>query len=638
MTPIQTATASSVTVVELDRTDADRLLRVLRVCAGISLFFQAIYLLADWDCGGAHYHAIVFLHLLNLLNSLVFFALTYVRAGRAHLPLAVFAGASLVFADTAALSLLTLNREALTITVTIMMVSVAALMPWNWRWQAGLAIAAGASMAGATFIRPEAYAHIRYDWLAIAAAAGAAQYVAWSGQRYRREIASRITALNANHRLLLAEITAREAIAAAKERVHQQLRESEAKLRKIFEASTDLISISRLSDGCYLDLNESFSAATGYSREEALGQTAGDRGLFADRAQLRGFLHLIKSEGKVTNLEADIRTKSGVVHPYLISATVMELGGEPSIVAIGRDITTIKQTEEKLRREIVERTRAMEQRTEAQRELAASEGKLRKIFEVSPDSISIVRMADGEILAVNEKLCAMTGLKREELIGRKAAATGIWIKADLKRFWELLQRDGQARDVDTLLRHRSGRMIPHIITSVVAELSGEWCVISIAHEITDQKEAEAELLAAREAALAASQGEIGIPLQHVARDSHADECDPGHGGIDRRNSAQPRTKKIPRDHAQQRRCAAGADQRHPRSCQDRERPTDPRAGRLRSRKSRRYRLRDIGYSRPSQGSRTAGTVMPDVPLPARRRSAAPSPDPHQSHWQCDQIH
>ena len=102
----------------------------------------------------------------------------------------------------------------------------------------------------------------------------------------------------------------------------------------------------------------------------------------------------------------------------------------------GWDITTIKQTQEKLLREIVERTRAMEQRTEAQRELAASEGKLRKIFEVSPDSISIVRMADGEILVVNEKLCAMTGLS-EELIGRKAAATGIWIKADLKRFREL---------------------------------------------------------------------------------------------------------------------------------------------------------------------------------------------------------
>ena len=109
----------------------------------------------------------LFIKSSELLKSL---CRNYVRAGRDHLPLAVFAGASLVFADTAALSLLTLNREALTITVTIMMVSVAVLMPWNWRWQAGLAIAAGASMAGATFIRPEAYAHIRYDWLAIAAA------------------------------------------------------------------------------------------------------------------------------------------------------------------------------------------------------------------------------------------------------------------------------------------------------------------------------------------------------------------------------------------------------------------------------------------------------------------------------------
>jgi PAS domain-containing protein len=133
-----------------------------------------------------------------------------------------------------------------------------------------------------------------------------------------------------------------------------------------------------------------------------------------------------------------------VVRPYLVSATAIDLSGEACIVAISRDITTIKQTERDLiaaremmsaqietlertenhlRVEILERTRAMTQRESAVRELADSEGKLRRIFEVSPDSISIARLADGEIIAVNESLCAMTGLKPEELIGRKADET-----------------------------------------------------------------------------------------------------------------------------------------------------------------------------------------------------------------------
>ena len=88
------------------------------------------------------------------------------------------------------------------------------------------------------------------------------------------EIARRIVALQIAHRQLLGQVAEREASVAASEQVHRQLGESEAKLRKIFETSTDAITINRQSDGHYLAVNEAFSA-TGYSREEALEQTSG---------------------------------------------------------------------------------------------------------------------------------------------------------------------------------------------------------------------------------------------------------------------------------------------------------------------------------------------------------------------------
>jgi len=822
-----------------DRTNAIRLLRVLRVCAGLVVFFQMLYLAADCRWGGARLGAILPLHIFNILTAIIFLALTHLRVCRDRIYQIILVSSALIFAATAGLSILTLNGIPLTMAVTITMVAAAALVPWDWRWQAGLAIAAAGSMAAFTLVRPYADTHLGYDWLAIISAACVAHFVAVSGAGYRREIASQIMALQISHRQLMAESAEREAVAAASERMHRrladsegklrkifettsdnitinrlsdgrylevneafveafgytreetlaasagalgvwgdraQLREflkiiaatgsavnmemdarakdgstdpyvisakvielageecvvtiahniqsiketeadllrarevmraqietlertedllraeihehtramqqreearhklanSESKLRKIFETTTDAISISRVSDGRYVDLNEAFCAVTGYSREEALAESAGGLGIWADRAQLRSFLQKIKTAGTIADLELPVRTKSGTIRPYLVSATVMELDGEPCVVAIGRDITTIKQTEERLRAEILERTRAMdqreealhrlaenesklrkifetstdaisisrqsdghyldlneafcvatgysredaleetagtlgiwadraqfrsfqdkikgdgtvanldmdvltksgvvrpyllsatiidlggepcvvaigrditaikqtereliaarelmrgqidalgrteerlraeilersrimEQREEALRELAYSEGKLRKIFEVSPDSISIARMADGEIIAVNNSLCAMSGLKHEEMIGRKASETGIWVDADLKKFMQLLRSDGQARNVDSVLRHRSGRLIPHIISSVVADLGGESCAISIAHDITELKRAETELLAAREAALAASQ-------------------------------------------------------------------------------------------------------------------------------------
>ena len=115
----------------IDRTYAFWQLRDLRACAGIVLGFEAIYLAADWT--ESRREAILLLHMFNILNAVVFLGLTHLRAYRDRIPQLILVGCTLLFAATAALSILTLNREPLTITVTIMMVGVAALMPWDWR-------------------------------------------------------------------------------------------------------------------------------------------------------------------------------------------------------------------------------------------------------------------------------------------------------------------------------------------------------------------------------------------------------------------------------------------------------------------------------------------------------------------------
>jgi PAS domain S-box-containing protein len=136
-------------------------------------------------------------------------------------------------------------------------------------------------------------------------------------------------------------------------------------------------------------------------------------------------------------------------------------------------------------------------------------------------------MADGVIIAVNERLCAMSGLKAEELVGHRAKEIGIWSPPDLKRFSRSLRIHGYVRDLGVPLRDHSRRMIPHTVSSVVTELGGELCTITIAHDITEQKRAEMELLKAREAALAASQAkseflssmshEIRTPMNAILR-------------------------------------------------------------------------------------------------------------------------
>ncbi len=512
--------------VEIDPPDSIPLLRILRGAAVIVVVFQLLFLTADLAWHEANRATIASLRLSNVLVALILLRLTQLKAYRNHLPELIVGSCALVFAASAAISIVTMDPAPLMLTVTITIIGAAALVPWDWRWQAALSLAGAASIAALTLMRPGSDPDLFWDWLQFMAAACVAHYVTLSGQRYRQEIAHQFALLNDIQAELRGRVAEREAAVEASRLAIERLVESEAKLRKIFETSTDAITISRLSDGCYMDLNEG-SNASGYSREEALGRTAVSLGLWADRAQLREFLHRINADGSVANLEMDLRTKSGAVHPYLLSANVIELDGERCVVAIGRDITTIKQTErdliaarevmrtqidtlerteERLRAEILERARVMEERETALRDLAASESKLRRIFEASPDSISIARMSDGMITAVNESLCLMSGMSAEELVGCRTADTGLWADpASFALFARALRNDGRVRGMDAALRNRNGLIVPHVVSAVVAELDGESCAISIAHDITDRKRWEIELLAAREAALAASE-------------------------------------------------------------------------------------------------------------------------------------
>jgi PAS domain S-box-containing protein len=130
----------------------------------------------------------------------------------------------------------------------------------------------------------------------------------------------------------------------------EALRASEEKFAKTFRLSPDAITISRIEDGVYLDVNQGFSDLTGYAAEEVIGQTSvGALNLWVNREDRERMVRALLDHGEVTGYEASFRRKNGSILIGLLSARMLDLDGNRCVLSITRNITERKQAEEALR-------------------------------------------------------------------------------------------------------------------------------------------------------------------------------------------------------------------------------------------------------------------------------------------------
>ena len=138
--------------------------------------------------------------------------------------------------------------------------------------------------------------------------------------------------------------------------VHTQeaLSITEDKFQKAFRSSPDWFVISTL-EGFYVDVNEAFLRTTGYTKEEILGRSTVDLGIWANSQDRVEMLKILKEKGVVRNLEVEFRMKSGEIRQMLWSAEAIDYGDEKCLIAATRDITDrVRAQKEQLGREKLE--------------------------------------------------------------------------------------------------------------------------------------------------------------------------------------------------------------------------------------------------------------------------------------------
>ncbi len=129
----------------------------------------------------------------------------------------------------------------------------------------------------------------------------------------------------------------------------QRIRSSEEKFRKAFMTGADSFHIARLEDGKILEVNDASQQVFGYTREEMIGKTALELGLYMDPVDRQRMVSEVMAHGFVKNMELQGRRKNGELIYALLSVSQILGDGEDLILGVARDITDKKRAEEALR-------------------------------------------------------------------------------------------------------------------------------------------------------------------------------------------------------------------------------------------------------------------------------------------------
>jgi PAS domain S-box-containing protein len=242
--------------------------------------------------------------------------------------------------------------------------------------------------------------------------------------------------------------------------------ESQEKYEIAFKTSPDAVNINLL-DGTYVDINDGFTRLTGYSREEVIGKSSTEIGIWAVPEERKKLVEALQKHQFVENLESTFTCKDGSNKTALMSARIINLNNEPQILSITRDITHYKKEQEKLNE---------------------SEERNRLLFERSNNAIFIVEKNTGCYLHTNAAGERLTGRHISEL--KHLTTHEVTTQQSQKRLSKIAEINApiDLGEVTYLQPNGSTR---------IAELSvipfNEKIAFGIANDITERKKAEEDL-------------------------------------------------------------------------------------------------------------------------------------------------
>jgi len=135
-----------------------------------------------------------------------------------------------------------------------------------------------------------------------------------------------------------------------RKRAEESLRESEKRFATAFQHSPAPLVLSEIDTGLFIDVNDRWVEMLEFSREESIGRTSKEVGIWDDPGDRDRIVGILRSSGRLRDEPIRFKTKSGRTVIALWSAETVDLSGKQAMLSMITDITQLRQAEEERER------------------------------------------------------------------------------------------------------------------------------------------------------------------------------------------------------------------------------------------------------------------------------------------------
>jgi PAS domain S-box-containing protein len=248
------------------------------------------------------------------------------------------------------------------------------------------------------------------------------------------------------------------------------IRDSEEKFSRAFNDSPVLSSITRISDGLIIETNKAFLDVLELKKEDIVGKSTTELNLYDKPGDRKVFLDKINQDGFVKNHEIQSKTSSGKIIKGLISASIINIGGEDYLLSSIVDAT--------------ERINALEK-------LRDNENYLKILWNSINAGVVLVDAETHRVLDLNDAAFEILGAKtREDVLGESCK---VMCSISNLGGGPILDRGEVIKNKKIFIRKFDGEVIPITKTAELLEIKDKKYILESFVDLSEVQKAQ-ELL------------------------------------------------------------------------------------------------------------------------------------------------